>query len=60
MRILCLRSLAEILKLVGPIDPSSFLVEDFDTLEVYEHRKRVKPVIDLLKTMYDDISVFDR
>jgi UDP-glucose:glycoprotein glucosyltransferase len=45
---------------VGPIDRSAFPLEDFDALELYEHRKRVKPVIDLLKTMYDDISVFDR
>ena len=29
-------------------------------LEAFEHRKRVKPVIDLLKTMYDDITAFDR
>ncbi|WVF72342.1 hypothetical protein IAT40_007156 [Kwoniella sp. CBS 6097] len=47
-------------RLVGPITPENFILEDFDALEVYEHRKRVKPVIDLLKTMYDDISVFDR
>ncbi|WVQ98589.1 hypothetical protein IAU59_005718 [Kwoniella sp. CBS 9459] len=47
-------------RLVGPLTPQNFVLEDFDALEVYEHRKRVKPVIDLLKTMYDDISVFDR
>ncbi|WVR05054.1 hypothetical protein IAU60_002066 [Kwoniella sp. DSM 27419] len=47
-------------RLVGPLTPQNFGLEDFDALEVYEHRKRVKPVIDLLKTMYDDIAAFDR
>ncbi|WWD15785.1 hypothetical protein CI109_100209 [Kwoniella shandongensis] len=47
-------------RLVGPLTERTFPIEDFDALEVYEHRKRVKPVIDLLKTMYDDITVFDR
>jgi UDP-glucose:glycoprotein glucosyltransferase len=35
-------------------------MEDFDALEAFEHRKRVKPVIDFLKTMYDDLAAFDR
>jgi UDP-glucose:glycoprotein glucosyltransferase len=47
-------------QVVGPIDPSSFDVDDLDALEVFEMRKRVKPVIDLLRTMYDDITIFDR
>ncbi|KAK8869940.1 hypothetical protein IAR55_000508 [Kwoniella newhampshirensis] len=47
-------------RLVGPLTEKTFPVEDFDALEIYEHRKRVKPVIDVLKTMYDDITVFDR
>ncbi|WVQ78198.1 hypothetical protein IAT38_000281 [Cryptococcus sp. DSM 104549] len=47
-------------RLVGPLTPKDFPLEDFDALEVYEHHKRVKPVIDLLRTMYDDITVFDR
>ncbi|WVW83270.1 hypothetical protein I302_105289 [Kwoniella bestiolae CBS 10118] len=47
-------------RLVGPLTPQNFILEDFDTLEAYEYRKRVKPVIDLVQTMYDDISVFDR
>ncbi|WVN85210.1 uncharacterized protein L203_100355 [Cryptococcus depauperatus CBS 7841] len=47
-------------RLVGPVQKATFPLEDFDALEVYEHRKRVKPVIDLLKTMYDDITVFDK
>ncbi|KJE01643.1 UDP-glucose:glycoprotein glucosyltransferase [Cryptococcus gattii NT-10] len=47
-------------RLVGPITPMTFPLDDFDALEVYEHRKRVKPIIDVLKMMYDDITVFDR
>ena len=47
-------------QLVGPLTPATFSVGDFDMLEAFEHRKRVKPVIDLLKTMYDDITAFDR
>ncbi|WVQ71501.1 hypothetical protein IAR50_001039 [Cryptococcus sp. DSM 104548] len=47
-------------RLVGPINPASFPAEDFDALELYEHRKRVTPVIDMLETLYDDITVFDR
>jgi len=35
-------------------------MEDFDLFEMYELRKRTKPVIDLLKTMYHDITAFDR
>lgn len=35
-------------------------MEDFDLFELYELRKRTKPVIDLLKTMYEDITRFDR
>jgi UDP-glucose:glycoprotein glucosyltransferase len=46
--------------LIGPITPNSLVAEDFEVLEAYEYRKRIKPVIDLLKTMYDDITVFDR
>lgn len=38
----------------------TFPLDDFEALEVYEHRKRVKPIIDILKTMYDDIAAFDR
>lgn len=45
---------------MGPITPMTFPLEDFDALEAYEHRKRVKPIIDVLKMMYDDITVFDR
>lgn len=47
-------------RLVGPLTPETFPVGDFDVLEVFEHRKRVKPIIDLLKTMYEDITAFDR
>ncbi|WRT66985.1 uncharacterized protein IL334_003951 [Kwoniella shivajii] len=47
-------------RLVGPLTSQNFIMEDFDALELYEYRKRVKPVIDLIQTMYDDISVFDR
>nr|XP_018263998.1 UDP-glucose:glycoprotein glucosyltransferase [Kwoniella dejecticola CBS 10117]OBR86156.1 UDP-glucose:glycoprotein glucosyltransferase [Kwoniella dejecticola CBS 10117] len=47
-------------RLVGPLTPQNFILEDFDALEAYEYRKRVKPVIDLVQTMYEDISVFDR
>ena len=47
-------------QLVGPIKPGTFFVEDFDLFELYELRKRTKPVIDLLKTMYEDITRFDR
>lgn len=48
------------LQLIGPIKPGTSYVEDFDVLEVYELRRRIRPVIDRLRTMYDDISVFDR
>ena len=47
-------------QLVGPIKPGTFEMEDFDLFEMYELRKRTKPVIDLLKTMYHDITAFDR
>ncbi|ODO11431.1 hypothetical protein I350_00211 [Cryptococcus amylolentus CBS 6273] len=47
-------------RLVGPIVPAAFPAEDFDALELYEHRKRVTPVIDVLQTLFDDITVFDR
>ena len=47
-------------QLIGPIKPGTFYVEDFDILEMYELRKRTRPVVDLLKTMYDDLSAFDR
>ncbi|WVQ70245.1 uncharacterized protein L199_008471 [Kwoniella botswanensis] len=47
-------------RLVGPLTPQNFILEDYDALEAYEYRKRVKPVIDLIQTMYEDISVFDR
>ena len=48
------------LQLMGPITPGTFVQEDFDELEMYELRKRTKPVIDLLQTMYDDLYAFDR
>ncbi|KAL7422173.1 killer toxin resistant protein [Cryptotrichosporon argae] len=47
-------------RLVGPLTAHNFGADDFDTLELYELRKRAKPVIDLLSTMYDDITVFDK
>lgn len=40
--------------------PGSLHLEDFEALEVYELRKRTRPVIDLLKTMFEDINAFDR
>ena len=46
-------------QLIGPITPGSFIQEDFAALESYEYGKRIKPVYDLLKTMYADLSVFD-
>ncbi|WWC85342.1 uncharacterized protein L201_000205 [Kwoniella dendrophila CBS 6074] len=47
-------------RLVGPLTPQTFIAEDFDAIELFEYRKRTKPVIDLVQTMYEDISVFDR
>ena len=47
-------------RLVGPITPKTFAAKDFEVLEEYEHRKRVKPVIDLLKAMMDDMEGLDR
>lgn len=47
-------------RLVGPLTESTFLAEDFAGLETYELRKRVTPVFDLLKTMFDDVQAFDR
>jgi UDP-glucose:glycoprotein glucosyltransferase len=47
-------------QLVGPLSDSTFAAEDFAPLEMYEYRKRAKPVVDLLKTMYEDIAIFDR
>jgi UDP-glucose:glycoprotein glucosyltransferase len=47
-------------QLVGPLSASTFADEDFAPLETYEYRKRAKPVVDLLKTMYEDITIFDR
>jgi UDP-glucose:glycoprotein glucosyltransferase len=47
-------------QLVGPLSASTFAAEDFAPLETYEYRKRAKPVVDLLKTMYEDITIFDR
>ena len=47
-------------QLVGPLSASTFAAEDFASLEMYEYRKRAKPVVDLLKTMYEDITIFDR
>ena len=47
-------------QLIGPLSPATFSAGDFEALEVFEHRKRVKPVIDLLQTMFDDITAFDR
>lgn len=40
--------------------PASFPAGDFAALEQYEFRKRAKPIVDLLKTVYDDLGVFDR
>lgn len=45
---------------MGPLTEAIFPAEDFDALEVYEHRKRVRPVIDVLKSMYTDIEALDR
>lgn len=47
-------------QLVGPVTPDNFPSEDFAALEQFEYRKRAKPVVDLLKTMYDDLGAFDR
>ena len=47
-------------QLVGPLTASSFPFEDIDILELYEHSKRVRPVIDLVSTMFHDMSVFNR
>ncbi|ORY32220.1 UDP-glucose:Glyco protein glucosyltransferase-domain-containing protein [Naematelia encephala] len=47
-------------RLVGPLTPATFSYYDLDALEVYELRKRVKRVIDVLNTMYNDLSAFDR
>jgi len=47
-------------QLVGPLSASTFAAEEFAPLETYEYRKRAKPVVDLLKTMYEDITIFDR
>jgi UDP-glucose:glycoprotein glucosyltransferase len=47
-------------QVVGPLSDSTFAAEDFAPLEMYEYRKRVKPVVDLLKTVYEDITKFDR
>nr|XP_019013386.1 UDP-glucose:glycoprotein glucosyltransferase [Kwoniella pini CBS 10737]OCF52167.1 UDP-glucose:glycoprotein glucosyltransferase [Kwoniella pini CBS 10737] len=47
-------------RLVGPLTPQNFILEDFDSLEAYEYRKRAKLVIEIIQTMFEDISVFDR
>ena len=48
------------MKLVGPLTEASFPYADIDILELYEHSKRVRPVIDLVSTMFNDMSVFNR
>lgn len=48
------------IQLVGPLSASTFAADDFAPLEMYEYRKRAKTVVDLLKTMYEDITQFDR
>jgi UDP-glucose:glycoprotein glucosyltransferase len=58
MTVTCVHSID--VQLVGPIKPGTFEMEDFDLFEMYELRKRTKPVIDLLKTMYHDITAFNR
>jgi UDP-glucose:glycoprotein glucosyltransferase len=45
---------------VGPLTEASFPYADLDILELYEHSKRVRPVIDLVSTMFHDMSVFNR
>lgn len=45
---------------MGPVTPSTFPADDFAALEQYEYRKRAKPVVDLLKTLYEDFGAFDR
>jgi UDP-glucose:glycoprotein glucosyltransferase len=45
---------------VGPLTAATFSGEDFAALETYEYRKRTKPVIDLLKTIHDDLPSLDR
>jgi UDP-glucose:glycoprotein glucosyltransferase len=47
-------------QLVGPVSESSLPYEDLDILELYEHSKRVRPIIDLISTMFNDLSVFNR
>jgi UDP-glucose:glycoprotein glucosyltransferase len=47
-------------QLVGPLTPKTFASSDTASLESYEYRKRVKPVVDLLKTLYEDMSVLGR
>lgn len=47
-------------QLVGPVTSDTFAAEDFSTLEAYEYRKRVSSVVDLLRTMYQDLQTFDR
>jgi UDP-glucose:glycoprotein glucosyltransferase len=39
---------------------ATFPAGDFDALELYEHRKRVRPVIDLVTTMFEDTTKFNR
>ena len=45
---------------MGPLTEASFPYADLDILELYEHSKRVRPVIDLVSTMFHDLSVFNR
>lgn len=47
-------------QLVGPLTSNNFAAEDIAPLEAYEYRKRTKPVFDLLRTMYDDMSMLGR
>lgn len=47
-------------RLVGPVKPEEFTPLDFDSLEVYELRKRVHPVINLLQTFWKDPAALGR
>lgn len=47
-------------RVVGPVTPNGFSVDDFATLEAYEMRKRVGPVANLLKTYFGDMDDMPR
>lgn len=47
-------------QLVGPLTADEFSEVDFDTLEVYELRKRVHPVINLVQTFWEDPKELSR